>query len=163
MINSNFISGLVLFLGMLSYPNNSYTQLKIHQFEEIEDLNKMEQRDLVVFVHTDWCRYCKAMKNTTFKNEEVVEKLNDQFYFVSLNAEEQRSITFAERSFRYKPTGANTGIHELAEAMGTIDGKLSFPTLVILNPKNEIIFQFDGFINDKNLVQLLSQLALTKN
>ncbi len=63
-------------------------QLKIHSFEKAEVLQKSENRPVVVFIYTDWCAYCQAMKNTAFIDRQIAKKLNDQFYFVALNGEE---------------------------------------------------------------------------
>ena len=54
------------------------------------------------------------MKNTTSKNAHVIEQLNEHYYFINFNAEENRSINFNGASFSYKPTGNNTGVNQLA-------------------------------------------------
>ena len=82
--------------------------------------------------------------------------MDNSFWFVDLNAEERRTISFHDRAFKYKPTGDNTGVHELAEQLGTFEGKLSYPALCILNEDYEIIFQYDQFLSAEKL-----QIALT--
>ena len=136
----------------------AFAQLKTYQFEQIDSLQKVEERNIVVFIHTDWCKYCQAMKNTSFKNDSIVKLLNTKFYFIDLNAEEQRNINFQKQTFKYKPTGRNTGIHELAEELATIDGKISFPTICVLNPDNEIVLQYDQFLNSKDLQIIFTRL-----
>ena len=76
----------------------------------------------MVWIHTDWCRYCEQMRNTTFKNENLVDRLSEQFYFLSLNAEDTRDINFKNHVFKFVPTGPNTGMHDLARQLGTVDG-----------------------------------------
>ncbi len=98
------------------------------------------------------------MKNTTLQNEQIIKKLNKYFYFVDFNGEEKRAITFQGRTFYYQPSGNNTGVHELAEALGTMDGQLSYPMLCILNKDNEIIFQYNSFLNSKTLQQILDAI-----
>lgn len=155
MIISNSIIRLAIVWGVFLLPDYCFSQLKMYQFEEIENLQKKDKRNIVVFIHTDWCLYCKAMQNTTFKNEKLMDILMNQFYFIELNAEEKRNILFAGKTFFYQPNGANTGVHQLAEALGTIGGKLSYPTTVILNTENEILYQLKGFMNAKNMVERL--------
>lgn len=136
-----------------------FTQsLNYYTFEQIDGLQRLETRPIVIFIHTDWCKYCQNMKNTTFQNEQIIEILNKQFYFVDLNGEEKRSITFQNHTFHYKPTGHNTGVHALAAALGTIDGTLSYPALCILNQHNEIIFQYNAFLDAKTLQKILDAL-----
>lgn len=135
-----------------------WSQMKTYSFEQIDSLQKIEKRNVVVFIHTDWCKYCQTMQNTTFKNDSIIYKLNTQFYFIDLNAEQKENIVFNGRTFKYKPTGTNTGIHELAEQLATVDNQEAYPTLCFLNSNKEIIFQYYQFINSTDLSTLLTRL-----
>lgn len=145
----------ILVWGSILLPGFSFAQLKTHSFEQVEALQKTAPRHVVIFIHTDWCRYCDAMKTTTFKNAEVIKSLNEKFYLVQLNAEEKREVLFNNHRYKFKPNGTNTGTHELAQALGTIEGKTGYPVLVMLNSKREIVFQYSGFMNSKALRNLL--------
>ncbi len=136
----------------------AFSQIKTYQFEQIDSLQKNEQKTIAIFIHTDWCKYCQAMKNITFKNDSIINTLNDHFYFIDLNAEEKRKIVFNNHTFKYKPTGTNTGLHELADQLATIDNKVAYPTLCFLNPDKEIIFQYNQFINSADLQTILIRL-----
>ncbi|MDO8998905.1 MAG: thioredoxin fold domain-containing protein [Bacteroidota bacterium] len=150
---------IILILStVLLLPKNSFSQIKLFQFEQIDSLMKVEKRKIVVFIHTDWCKYCATMKHTTFKKDSVIEFLNKHFYFIDLNAEEKLNINFNKHTFKYKPTGASTGINELAEQLGTVDGKISYPTLCFLNSEYEIIFQYNQYINSTQLLGILARL-----
>lgn len=98
------------------------------------------------------------MKNTTLNNEKVVNLLNDEFYFIEMDAEQKTPIDFKGKSYQYKPTGNNTGMNELVEILGTVDGKISYPTLVILNEKYEIIFQYPGYLTSRELQTVLRKI-----
>lgn len=135
-----------------------FAQIKTVRFEQIDSLQKIEKRNVVVFIHTDWCKYCQIMQNTTFTNDSIIYKLNTQFYFIDLNAEQKENIVFNGRTFKYKPTGTNTGIHELAEQLATVDNQVAYPTLCFLNSNKEIIFQYYQFINSTDLSTLLTRL-----
>ena len=54
-----------------------FAQLQSISFEEIDSLQGIEKRKTIVFIQTDWCQFCHAMKNNTFKNEEIIEELNN--------------------------------------------------------------------------------------
>ena len=150
----------VLIFGFMLFPTNSVAQLKTYQFEQIDRLQNIQKRKIIVFIHTDWCKFCAAMKNTTFKNKEVITHLNNKFYFIELNAEEKRKIIFNNSAFNFKPNGSNSGIHELAIQLGTINGTVSYPTICILNFKNQILFQYNSFLNAKDLMKLLEKLRV---
>lgn len=140
-------------------PLSAFSQAKTHTFEEIDSLQQTEKRIIVVFIHTDWCKFCNTMKNTTFKDENIAQLLNENFWFADLDAEETKDITFSGHTFKYKPTGRKTGIHELAEQLGTIDGKIAFPTLCILNSNHEIIFQYGQFLSSEGLQKVLTEIV----
>jgi len=153
-----FSISILVWVCVFAQTQTSFAQIPKYQFEQIDSLQQIEKRNIIVFIHTDWCKYCQTMQNTTFKNDSIIKILNTKFYFIDLNAEEQRNISFQKRTFKYKPTGANTGIHELAERLGTVDGKISYPTICILNSDNEIVFQHNQFINAKDLKTILTQI-----
>jgi thioredoxin-related protein len=135
-----------------------FCQLKTRTFEEINALQQIQKRKIIVFIHTDWCQFCQLMKQTTFKNQEIIEKLNSDFYFVDFNAEEKRDITFNKQTFKYKPTGNNIGVHELALQLGTMKNQIVYPVLCVLNEKNEIILQYNNYLSPADFKLLLEKL-----
>ena len=102
------------------------TTLKVYTFPEIEKLHQQNPKPIVAFVYTDWCKICFAMKKTTFTNDKIIHLLNNQFYFVKLNAEQKEDIVFFKKTFIYKPSGNKTGINELTKELASINGKISY-------------------------------------
>ena len=136
----------------------SSAQLPQISFYQLDSLQKTESRNVVVLIHTDWCKYCRAMEETTFKNPAVVKILSSKFYFVTLNAEEKHDIFFNGHTFKFKPTGSGIVVHELAEQLGTVKGDMVFPTLCFLNSKNEIFYQNRDYINARDLKAILDKI-----
>lgn len=152
---------IIPLLSLLLFMQIAYAQPEhAISFQQLDSLQKVEERPVLVFIHTDWCRYCQHMKHTTFQNEKVKACLDTAYYFVSLNAEMKDDISIKGQTFRYQPTGNETGQHELAQALGSVEGKLSFPTLCFLNESYEIIYQQLGYIRSE---QLVSTLKLIKD
>ena len=139
-----------------SVPLNSYA------FSERDSLMKLESRPTAIFLHAEWCKFCKNMEQTTLKNEQVIQLLNEEFYFVSFDGEQRQSIAFNGHNFAFRPNGRSSGTHELATALGTIDGTLTYPTLVILNRDNEIVFQFGSFLSARQLRSVLKKAVATR-
>lgn len=146
---------IIFFLGITSA---GFCQLQSRSFEAIDSLQLIQKKKIIVFIHTDWCKYCQRMKVTTFKNAEVIEKLNSDFYFLDLNAEEKRDINFNNQTFKYKPSGNNVGVHELALQLGTMNNQIVYPVLCVLNEKNEIILQYGSYLGPKDFKLLLEKL-----
>lgn len=140
--------------GKLSTPGAT---LKHYEFSEIENLLEIEQRPVAVFFHTQWCNYCANMEQTTLQKESVVKLLNEKYYFISFDAEGKEDVRFRNHLFQYQPSGRNTGTHELALTLAKVDGELSYPTFIILNPINEIVFQHNAFLSDRALSRILEE------
>ncbi len=138
---------------------SGFAQLRTYTFSEAEKLEQQNPKPIFVFIHTSWCKYCKMMENSTFKNPEVVQLLNDNFYFVSLDAEQKSPILFKNNTFRFQPKGQNTGVHELAEELGTVDGAMTYPTFSILDKNNTILLQISEYTDAKTMITLLKEAA----
>lgn len=134
---------------------SGFAQLKSYTFEEAEKQAKSHPKPYFVFIHTSWCNYCKMMQKTTFENPEVISILNDHFYFIPFDAESKNPVHFREHTFYFRPTGTNTGYHELAEQLGTVNNQLLFPVMTILNTDYEIALQLNRFLNVQELKKLL--------
>jgi thioredoxin-related protein len=123
-------------------------------FEHLNDSLRKERRPLLIFIHTDWCKYCKMMELKTFTEPELVKVLNTQFYCLDLNAEDTRTILFLNKKYKFKPTGVNTGVHELAELLGTDKGRLTYPTTVFFDQHLQLQNRMVGAVEAKQLQQL---------
>ncbi|MNY34847.1 hypothetical protein D3C86_1692170 [compost metagenome] len=135
-----------------------FCQLQSRSFEAIDSLQQIQKRKIIVFIHTDWCQYCQKMKSTTFKNQEIIQSLNSDFYFIDFNAEEKQDISFNNQIFKYQPTGNNVGVHELALQLGTMNNQIVYPVLCVLNEKNEIVLQYNNYLSPKDFKVLLEKL-----
>lgn len=154
----NAVALIICFFVFLTV-SQGYAQLPVESFESLEQKMQQTPKPILVFVHTDWCIYCKNMENSTFINEEVLNTLKEYFYFVSLNAEETKPIHFLNHTFRFKPNGRKTGIHELATELATVNGQISYPTITLLNSNYEIIFQKQSFLNANQLLRVLNKIT----
>ncbi len=147
-----------LLLFFLLIANQNFAQLNTHTFEEAEKLSKISPKPFVIFLHTDWCNYCKMMENTTFKDQKIREELNKNFYFISFNAEDRKAINFNNHAFKFIPKGNNSGVHELAISLGEKDGNLVYPTIAILDSDYSILAQIQSFTNSKIVLEILQKL-----
>lgn len=148
----------ILLIIVCTLPQSVFSQIQALNFEQLDSLQKTEKKPVIVFLHTSWCKYCGTLKNTTFKNKEIAKLLHQEFYFVSLDIEEKNDIFFHGHTFKYKPTGVNTGVHELAEQLGTIEGEIGYPALCFLNADYEILYQRKGYVSAGELLSILKKL-----
>lgn len=148
---------MILLNSILNFAQER-EKLTIYSFEEVEKLHQQHPKPLLVFVYTDWCNICFGMKNTTFKNEQIIEILNANFYVIFLNAETKKEIAFFGKSFK----NSTTGIHDLANILASKNKQMVYPTTVIVNKDLSIELQFQGFLKSTKLKSVLESF-LTKN
>ncbi|NBL65028.1 DUF255 domain-containing protein [Flavobacterium sp. NST-5] len=135
--------------------SQNFAQLNTYTFEQAEKLSVEKEKPLVIFINTSWCKICKMMENSTFKNQKIIDELNQYFYFIHFDAEEKRPVIFQQKTFKYKPKGKNTGIHELAENLSN----QTYPTITILK-NNEIMVQIESYSNANDLLKVLAKVKI---
>ncbi len=121
--------------------------------EDLESKMRSEPRPVLVFIHTDWCKYCAMQDNTTFKDPEVIQLMNRSYYTVRINAEDKKNIRFLNKTYGFKSTGSKSGYHELAYMLGSTKGKLNFPTTVLLSDTFQPENLWVGFMSKKELLR----------
>jgi thioredoxin-related protein len=146
---------VVIVLSFLIQSASLAQQVKWVSFEELPAKMRTQARPILIFIHTDWCKYCALQENKTFTDTAISKILNEKYYALKLNAEETKSTTFLGKKYRYKPNGANSGEHELAAMLGKEKGTLNFPTTVFLSDTWQIIGRKSGLMDAENLLHLI--------
>jgi thioredoxin-related protein len=113
----------------------------------------------MIDVFTDWCGWCKRMDASTFSNPVIAAYLNENFYPVKFNAERTDSVFFGGQWFVNKG-GSARSTHQLAEAL--LKGQLSYPTIVYLNEKLELLGPIAGYKTPEALEAWLVFVAQEK-
>ncbi len=119
------------------------TQVKWFTIEEAVALTKENPRPIFVDVYTTWCGWCKVFDKETFPNPVIAEMLNTKYYAAKFDGESKDPVTFQGRTFIND--GKLGKFHQLAYAL--LQGKMSFPTVVFLTDKSELITPIPGYRN----------------
>ncbi len=127
-------------------------QVQWLSFEEAVEKAKENPKPIFVDVYTDWCGWCKKMDIATFSEDRVAKMLQNDFYPVKFNAEQQEPINFNNHEFKFVENGRR-GYNELAVAL--LDGKLSYPSVVFLNEKMERITVLAGYRGPNDFYPIL--------
>jgi thioredoxin-related protein len=121
--------------------------------EEAYELTLTEENPKKIFidVYTDWCGWCKRMDKATFQNEKVAAYMNEHYYNVKFDAEQKEAIEMLGNTFEFVPQGSR-GYHELAAAL--LNGKMSYPTVVFMNAKFEMLSPVPGYQEPTGFMQV---------
>ncbi|MCX8156385.1 MAG: thioredoxin family protein [Verrucomicrobiae bacterium] len=92
-----------------------------------------EKKPILLEVTTDWCSWSKKMERETFADKEVQKELGE-FVLVRLNAEEEANESVVKEY-----------------------GVDNYPTLLVVNFKGEVVGQSDGFMDVKDMKELLQK------
>ena len=110
--------------------------------EQAEEACKQKPKKIFVDVYTDWCGWCKKMDKTTFVNPAVVKYVQEEFYAVKMDAEDQNNIIFRNKVFKFN---AQQKANELAVLF--LNGEMSYPTTVYLDEKLNVIQSMGGYLD----------------
>ena len=135
------------------------SDVKWISFEEAVMLNKKNPKPLLIDVYTDWCGWCKKMDKTTYKNNVIVNYINNNFYAVKLDGEGKKDIKYKDHTFKFRQQG-RTKYNEFAAAL--LNGKLSYPTTVFMNEKLELLDRVPGYLDTKLMEKVLTFFATEK-
>ena len=88
-------------------------------------------------------------QNTTFKDSLVIEHLNENYYCLSLNAEEKENVGFLGRTYKF----STNSYHELSEYLGKENDKLTFPTTVLFDSRLDVVKRVVGLAQPDSLTK----------
>ena len=136
---TTFLLFLVCFLNMGFL---SAQEVEWNTWEEATAKSKVEQRKFFIDIYTDWCTWCKKMDETTFKDPNVIRYLNENFYPIKLNAQQEADIIYNGQTYKFISNGLHS-YHELA--FHIMNGKMKYPTVAFINESYEVIQSIPGF------------------
>ena len=135
-------------------PSDKITWITL---EEADKLRLQEPRKVLIEVYTDWCGWCKRMDVTTFRDPKLAKYVNENYYAVKLDAEQREPITVGGRTYNYDESAGRRGVHEIANEL--LQGKLSYPTIVFLDERMNMIQPLPGYRDAKEMQPILEYLA----
>lgn len=141
----------LLLLVMSNLMAQDPPKIKWYTFEEATKLNQKEPKMVLVDVYTDWCGWCKKMDKETFTDAKVIQYINENFYAVKLNAEDNK------KKFKFR------GKEYTEASMAKVMQVNSYPNFVIIDAALENITQLPGYRQPeaflKDLTTALAQLT----
>ncbi len=124
-------------------------------FDQLNTEMEKQPKPIVLYINTDHCPYCSIQEKQLEKNKEAKELLQQDFYFLKLNSNTKETITFNQKIYKNNKSG---GIHELAYLYANQKGIPSFPTWIIFDNNYQVLFQYHGLLQPKDLLSILKAI-----
>ena len=138
----------------ISLPSDN--QIKWTSIDQaVSNANSSNKKFILVDLYTDWCGWCKKMEENTFQDAGVISLLNEHFIAVKFNAEMNSAVTFNSKTYNFTKTGAR-GANQLALDLGSVGGKLGYPTLVVLDENGKKLQSFPGYKDVETFTAILN-------
>lgn len=115
-------------------------------FQELNERYEKDPKPIIIDVYTDWCGWCKQMDRTTYRNEKLVDYVNEKFYAVKFNAESTDTIRFNQKQYIYNAT---MRINELA--MYLTFNRLEFPHTIFLSSPGAQPAPLSGYMKPEEI------------
>lgn len=125
----------------LAYENEAKS-IQWHSIDDLAELQKQSDKKIMIDIYTDWCKWCKVMDQKTFADPTMIPFLQKNYHMVKFNAEHKTPIQFNGKTYDFKE-GGRRGYNELASKL--LNGKLSFPSVVVLDENLNVISVQKGF------------------
>ena len=102
-------------------------------YEEGMAVSKIEKKKVFLHFYADWCGFCRQMANTTFKDNALIDYLNENFMPIRVNTDLEPQ------------TAGNYGV-------------VGLPHTVFLTEMGEPIFSVPGFVPTDTLMPMLQEV-----
>ncbi len=142
---------LIFFLLIAGPAFSQSKKIEWITLEEAFAKTQTAPRKILVDVYTDWCGWCKVMDQKTFTDPRVVDYVNQNYYAVKFNAESRKDVKIGDKVYKFDPANRS---HQAAIAL--LQGKMSYPSIVYLDEKFNMIQPVPGYMEAKPFHQVIT-------
>lgn len=107
---------------------------------------KSQKKAVFVMVYADWCGYCHQMEATTFKDPQIITKLNTAFVPAKLNGESPKILKLDKGSVTESQWAQGQGVE-------------GFPSLIVVDSKGRSVVIYPGFMTTPQTSKFLSDVG----
>jgi thioredoxin-related protein len=112
-----------------------------------------------VNIFAGFCNSCKVQNATTLKDTSISNYINKHFYVINFDAESNDTIYFrGEKCFKNLQTGYPLNTF----ALKATNNRLQFPTIAVLDEKQNTLDALNVFLSPKALLPILKYYAEDK-
>ena len=156
MVSMKYFLLFISFFLMTAFvlPDKEINSIDWLSWEELQQKQQNNPKKVFVDVYTSWCYWCKKMDKETFTHPDIISYINENFYAVKFDAETEDVIEFKGQKYKFVKGGkGKRGYNELAASL--LSGNMSYPTLVFLDEKLNLLTGVPSYATPSSLDAML--------
>ena len=153
------VSILFFLLMILSSKINAQSKtINWITFEQLEDSLKVKPKKVFIYFYADWCSYCKKMDKVAFKNSEVIQILNQNYYAIKMDAESAKTIFFEGQKYSNNQLGkSRRPKHQIPLLLASRKNRsFSLPASIILDKNFKIEKRYYEYLSPKKMIKMIN-------
>ena len=133
--------------------------IKFQSIKEIEKLQIKKPKKILISISSGFCNSCKVLNATTLKDSAIAAYINKNYYIINFDAESNDTIIFKGEK-HFKQLVNNYPLNTFA--LKVTNNRLQFPTIAVLDEKENTLDALNVFLTPKNLMPILHYYAEDK-
>ncbi len=152
-----FLTTATLAIFSFQFANaQEKAQVNWISFTELHAAFIANPKPVMINFYADWCSVCLKMDKTTFQDQQIIDKLNRDFYVVRMNVESNDTIHFGNQVFVNKRINRVNPVHEIAQMLASRKDRLfSLPAIVFLDAEFTPRSRYFQYLDVKTLMSIL--------
>jgi len=147
---------IAITLFCLFYASLAHAQIN---FDELDLRMAKEKRYIVVYVHSRYCAPCLMQEAQINKDSLLLDRLKNDFYYVSMEAESSDSIIFNHQRFVNLQPKEKYGVNKFVRVYGeNRKGDLAYPLWLYFDKDYRLILRFYGLMPPKDIRKVLDKI-----